>query len=136
MVVACEVAIATVNYVGPDNQIAPNPAGSWAFGQVISVVMLFSQFWDIVFYPLGVSRHSPDVDGNPVRRYQWWYRKHFLGEIRMTLLIIWGLMVLVRRRPADRAQQKDEEMGTEKAPSTVQGETTKEIPIVEANTAE
>jgi hypothetical protein len=86
MVVACEVAIATVNYVGPDNQIAPNPAGAWAFGQVIAVVMLFSQFWDIVFYPLGPSKHSPDAEGKPIRRYQWWYREHFLGDFRMTLL--------------------------------------------------
>lgn len=86
MIVACEVAITTVNYLGPDNQIASNPAGSWAFGQVIAVVMLFSQFWDIVFYPLGLSKHSPDSKGKPVRRYEYWYRKDFLVDIRMTLL--------------------------------------------------
>jgi hypothetical protein len=78
MVVACEVALKTVVYLGPNNQVQGNPAGTWAFGQVIAVVMLFSQFWDIVFYPFGPSRHLDD-EGKPYRRGRWWYKRHLQG---------------------------------------------------------
>jgi len=79
MVVACEVALGTVIYRGPNSELQANSAGSWGFGQVIAVVMLFSQFWDIVFYPLGVSEKHMDEDGKPYRRYKWWYKRHLKG---------------------------------------------------------
>ena len=116
MVVACEVAIKTVAYIGPDNQLQDNPAGSWAFGQVIPVVMLFSQFWDIVFYPLGQSRHKYAETGIPYRRYRWWYEKHFqkVGkeDVKNFFCIFLGFVVLLivaLRDPEKKAPAKDEE---------------------------
>ena len=97
MVVACEVALKTVTYIGPNADLSPNPAGSWGFGQVISVVMLFSQFWDIVFYPLGLSTKHRDAQGKPYRRWTWWYERHLKGTNKDDLKEFFRIVPLTYR---------------------------------------
>src|SRR5579859_5376035 len=40
------------------------------FGQIMTLVMLFSQIWDIIYYPFGISEHGG-------RRIVYWWRAGF-----------------------------------------------------------
>ena len=73
MIVACQMAINQVYFNDPAGATDPtSPASIWGIGQVMAVVMLFSQVWDCVAYPLSP---SPKGDGP---RVAYWWRHQFI----------------------------------------------------------
>jgi hypothetical protein len=70
ILVACEFASNNFRYKGPtDTTVTRLTSNEFAFGQVIAVVMLFSQLWDIAVYPF---HESDESQGG--KRIVYWYR--------------------------------------------------------------
>jgi len=69
MIVACEMATHAFSFKEPDSyELTYLSVGvqEWGFGQVMAVVMLFLQLWDIVNYPLKPCSHGEK------RIVRWW----------------------------------------------------------------
>lgn len=58
MIICCEIAIHSFQFRDADYQLTPLTAQEWQFGQVMAVVMVFLQLYDILKYPLKPSRHG------------------------------------------------------------------------------
>lgn len=69
MVVACEVATHSFQFRESDYVLTPLAAQEWQFGQVMAVVMLFLQLYDVCSYPFRESQH-----GGKRIVYWWMYR--------------------------------------------------------------
>ena len=79
MVVACEIATHSFSFKEPESyKLTYLSVGvqEWGFGQVMAVVMLFLQLWDILSYPLQPSPHGGK------RIVYWWNSrmKPFFGK--------------------------------------------------------
>jgi hypothetical protein len=58
MLVACEIAIHSFQFRDEEYQLTPLTAQEWGFGQVIAVVMVFLQLYEILKYPFQPSKHG------------------------------------------------------------------------------
>jgi hypothetical protein len=84
MVVACEVATHSFQFRESDYQLTPLTAQEWQFGQVMAVVMLFLQLYDVCSYPFRKSRHGG-------KRISYWWEYQFKPFWRRS--ISWFLSV-------------------------------------------
>jgi hypothetical protein len=81
VVVACEFAANKFAYQGPTDTTATRlTSNEFAFGQVIAVVMLFGQVWDVVIYPF----HESD-ENQGGKRIVYWYRTRLRPAYRSFL---------------------------------------------------
>ena len=86
IVVACEFAANDFAYKGPTDPTATRlTSNEFAFGQVIAVVMLFGQLWDVALYPF---RESDENQGG--KRIVYWYRTRLRPAYR-SFLALFGM---------------------------------------------